>query len=214
VVFLFLDYSVKCEPLYILFTFPADRSGGPKHVDFGGVKTVVEAIKAQKTENSHEGPNLILPKLVLISSLGVTRPYWPIYIMLNTLGGRVMHYKLRGEDYVREHCASDGIDYTIIRPGRLVLKEKNPQLEGSDLVASQGDKITGQILRPDVAAVAIYCALNREASTKSTFELVSAVSVSEPEHRENVANAEGHGRDWGQLTSHLKSDFQIISPTI
>lgn len=174
---------------------------------------MVEAIKALKAEQLQESAEAV-PKLVLISSLGVTRPYWPIYIMLNTFGGRVMHYKLMGEDYAREHCANNDIDYTIIRPGRLVLAEKNPQLEGSDLVADQGDKVTGQILRADVAAVAIHCALNRQAATKATFELVSTVSITEPEHRENVAKAEGRGRDWSKLVEHLKSDFQIVSPTL
>jgi nucleoside-diphosphate-sugar epimerase len=176
-------------------------------VDYGGARNVAEAMAALKKANPLEP----VPKLVLISSLGVTRPYWPITIMLNTFGGRVMTYKLRGEDAVRERCTAEGLDYTIIRPGRLVPLEKHPQLAGGDLVTDQGDKVTGQILRSDLAAVGIHCALNRDAALKSTFELVSADSITEPEHRETVAKAEGRGRSWATLVASLKSDFQVAT---
>ena len=181
-----------------------DRAGGPKHVDFGGVVTLIEAIKQLKTENE------LAPKLVLNSSLGVTRPYWPIYIMLNTLGGRVMSYKLKGEDALR--AAGSEIDYTIIRPGRLVPSEKNPQLKGSELIADQGDKITGQILREDVVRVALHAAINRESGNKTTFELISAQSGVEikEEHRQNVENAPSKSKDPVDLLSNLKTDMQLI----
>ena len=184
--------------------FFLDRAGGPKHVDFGGVVTLIEAIKQLKTENE------LAPKLVLNSSLGVTRPYWPIYIMLNTLGGRVMSYKLKGEDALR--AAGSEIDYTIIRPGRLVPSEKNPQLKGSELIADQGDKITGQILREDVVRVALHAAINRESGNKTTFELISAQSGVEikEEHRQNVENAPSKSKDPVDLLSNLKTDMQLI----
>ena len=191
----------NCFHLIFLFL---DRAGGPKHVDFGGVVTLIEAIKQLKTENE------LAPKLVLNSSLGVTRPYWPIYIMLNTLGGRVMSYKLKGEDALR--AAGSEIDYTIIRPGRLVPSEKNPQLKGSELIADQGDKITGQILREDVVRVALHAAINRESGNKTTFELISAQSGVEikEEHRQNVENAPSKSKDPVDLLSNLKTDMQLI----
>lgn len=187
------------------FLFLIDRTGGPKHVDFGGVVAAVEAIKQLKTES-----NGTAPKLVLISSLGVTRPYWPIYIMLNTLGGRVMSYKLKGEDHLR--AAGSEIDYTIIRPGRLVPSEKNPQLKNSELVVDQGDKITGQILREDVARVAFHAAINRNSGNKSTFELISGQSGTEikEEHRQNVDKASSRSKDPENLLTNLKTDLQLI----
>lgn len=165
---------------------------------------VIEAIKQIKLESGHE------PKLVLISSLGVTRPYWPIYIMLNTFGGRVMSYKLKGEDCLRS--AGSDIDYTIIRPGRLVPSEKNPQLKDGDLVVDQGDKITGQILREDAARVALHVAINRETANKTTFELISSQSGAEikEEHRQTVEKATAKSKDCAVLLSNLKTDFQLI----
>lgn len=203
--FHFWVFSVKEHTFYICFiSFSLDRAGGPKHVDFGGVVALIEAVKQLKTEGE------LVPKIVLISSLGVTRPYWPIYIMLNTLGGRVMHYKLKGEDALR--AAGSEIDYTIIRPGRLVPSDKNPQLKDSELVADQGDKITGQILREDVVRVALHTAINRESGNKCTFELISAQSGSETkeEHRQNVENAPCKSKDPVSLVSNLKTDLQLI----
>lgn len=140
----------------------------------------------------------------------MTRPYWPIYFMLNTLGGRVMSYKLKGEDCLR--AAGSEIDYTIIRPGRLVPSEKNPQLKDSELVADQGDKITGQILREDVAKVALYAAINRTAANKTTFELISGQSGTEvkEEHRQNVEKASSRSKDPENLLANLKTDMQLI----
>lgn len=203
--FHFWVFSVKESRFRICFiSFSLDRAGGPKHVDFGGVVALIEAVKQLKTEGE------LVPKIVLISSLGVTRPYWPIYIMLNTLGGRVMHYKLKGEDALR--AAGSEIDYTIIRPGRLVPSDKNPQLKDSELVADQGDKITGQILREDVVRVALHTAINRESGNKCTFELISAQSGSETkeEHRQNVENAPCKSKDPALLVSNLKTDLQLI----
>lgn len=130
--------------------------------------------------------------------------------MLNTLGGRVMSYKLKGEDCLR--AAGSEIDYTIIRPGRLVPSEKNPQLKNSELVVDQGDKITGQILREDVARIALYAAINRASGNKTTFELISSKSGTEikEEHLKNVDNAASRSKDPETLLFNLKTDLQLI----
>lgn len=129
--------------------------------------------------------------------------------MLNTFGGRVMTYKLRGEDMIR--AAASDINYTIIRPGRLVPEEKYPKLKDSELIIDQGDKITGQILREDVARVAVFSAIHRDTANKCTLELISAESGKETreEHRSNVDNAQFRGKDCFKLMSGLKSDLQL-----
>lgn len=121
-----------------------------------------------------------------------------------------MSYKLKGEDFVR--AAGSEIDYTIIRPGRLVPSEKNPNLKDSELVADQGDKITGQILREDVAKVAFYAAINRESANKTTLELISYQSGNETkeEHRQNLEKAISKSKNPEVLLSNLKTDMQII----
>lgn len=191
--------------------FILDRSGGPRHVDYGGVVAAVEALKQLKLEYDGDVTSQLVPKMVLISSLGVTRPYWPIYIMLNTLGGRVMTYKLRGEAYLR--AAASDLDYSIIRPGRLVPVEKYPRLKDSELVVDQGDKITGQILREDVARVALHAAINRSVTNKTTFELISGQSGEEikEEHRQNVQKALSKSQNCqALLENNLKTDLQVI----
>ena len=121
-----------------------------------------------------------------------------------------MTYKLRGEDVVRS--AGTEIDYTVIRPGRLVPSEKNIQLKDGELVVDQGDKITGQILREDVARVALHAALNREIGNKTTFEIISSQSGTEvkEDHLKNVEKASSRSKDPTLLLSNLKTDLQLI----
>ena len=121
-----------------------------------------------------------------------------------------MSYKLKGEEALR----SSGLPaYTIIRPGRLMPdSDANAHLKDSELIASQGDIITGQILRADVARVAIHAALmGTEGVNKCTFELISAASRNiESAHEGNVARAAGKSKDLAELCSNLKSDLQLI----
>jgi len=57
---------------------------------------------------------------VVVSSLAVTRPWFPIAIILNSLISTVLAYKLESERYIRE----SGLEYTIIRPGGLIDRSK------------------------------------------------------------------------------------------
>ncbi len=120
-----------------------------------------------------------------------------------------MTYKLRGEEELR----SSGLpQYCIIRPGRLMPDNSaNSHLKGTELIAAQGDKITGQILREDVAKVAIYAALSgSEVANKCTFEVISGASKNiESGHEGNVAGAPGRSKDCKELLKELKSDLQL-----
>lgn len=130
--------------------------------------------------------------------------------MLNTFGGRVMSYKLKGEEALR---ASGLPRYTIIRPGRLMPDNPaNSHLKDSELLVSQGDVITGQLLREDVARVAVHVAVNADAANKCTFELISAASKNiESGHERNVAQAVRSKECSELLFKDLKSDLQVVA---
>lgn len=64
----------------------------------------------QKLKSTNQAKNI--EKFILISSFGVTRPWFPVTIILNAIVGMIMKWKLYGENELRE----SGIPYLIIRP--------------------------------------------------------------------------------------------------
>jgi len=122
-------------------------SNSPEHVDYEGVRNLVEVAHAAKVE-----------LFVLVSSCAVTKPDHP----LNKFG-QVLTWKLKGEDTLR----ASGLTYTIVRPGGLT----NEPGRQSALVFDQGDRISGMISRADVAEVCIQ-ALHQPDARNTTFEVV------------------------------------------
>jgi len=122
-------------------------SNNPEHVDYQGVRNLVEAARAAKVEH-----------FVLVSSCSVTKPDHP----LNKFG-QVLTWKLKGEDALR----ASGLTYTIVRPGGLT-DEPGGQ---AALIFDQGDRISGMISRADVAEVCIQ-ALQQPNARNATFEVV------------------------------------------
>ncbi|MQL75428.1 hypothetical protein Taro_007831 [Colocasia esculenta] len=123
----------------------------------------------------------ITPRLVHVSSAGVTRPErpgldlskQPPAVRLNKELGSILTFKLKGEDVVRE----SGIPYMIVRPCALT-----EEPAGADLIFDQGDNITeklGKISREEVARICI-AALGSSYACDKTFEVKSTVPFSEP----------------------------------
>jgi uncharacterized protein YbjT (DUF2867 family) len=119
----------------------------PEHVDYEGVRNLVEAARVAHVE-----------RFVLVSSIAVTKPDHP----LNAFG-KVLTWKLKGEESLR----SSGLAYTIVRPGGLT--DEPGGYHG--LKIDQGDRIMGRISRADVAEVCIQ-ALRQPATCNATFEVV------------------------------------------
>ncbi|XP_057816930.2 uncharacterized protein LOC131030220 isoform X2 [Cryptomeria japonica] len=135
---------------------PGLSESTPKHIDFLGVKKLSEA-----------AASAMVPKFVLVSSLGVTRPWFVVSILLNAFMGRVLVWKLKGEKALRgAYKKSKNIDYYIVRPGGLTNKEGGKH----GLIVDQGDKGSGMITRQDVATVAIAC-VDGACTPNSTFEI-------------------------------------------
>lgn len=124
---------------------------------------------------SNEGSEGVLPKVVMLSSAGVTRPDWsdekklalegsagiPI-VRLNPFG--ILGVKKESEEKLR----SCGVDYCIFRPGGL--NDKWPSNQRP--IFSQGDVAVGRINRKDVAKILVDLLSTPEATGK-TFEGVS-----------------------------------------
>jgi len=113
-----------------------------------------------------------LPKVIMLSSAGVTRPSWseekkqmfpgsaeiPI-VRLNPFG--ILDIKAESEENLRQ----SGVEYCIFRPAGL--NDKWPAK--SRPVFSQGDVAVGRIHRADVATILVDCLAEPEAAGK-TFE--------------------------------------------
>ncbi len=166
----------------MLSKFEYDGELNPKFQP-GLFQLEVESIKAYGGET--------LPKFVMVSSAGVTRPgrpginleEEPPAVRLNDQLGGILTWKLRGEEVVRQ----SRIPYTIIRPCALT-----EEAGGKALIFDQGDNIKGKVSREDVAELCVY-SLEQPKACNVTFE------VKESENGEAAKN-------WESLFSSLKSD--------
>lgn len=164
-----------------IFGYATNKQGS---IDAVGLPALGEALSKspKRTLMSGSDKSAPLPKVVMLSSAGVTRPDWsdekksalegcagiPI-VRLNPFG--ILGVKKQSEEELR-NC---GTEYTIFRPGGL--NDKWPK--NSRPVFSQGDVAVGRINREDVASILVDLLVTPEATGK-TFEGVS------------VANSEGY----------------------
>ena len=112
-----------------------------------------------------------VPRLVVVSSGGVSKPSSAVYIFLNLAANGIMDAKIAGEDAVRRLYAAPGlaeknIGYTVVRPGGLL---RDPGMGVSSVELNQGDTKSGRINRADVAAICIE-SLESKAAFDTTFE--------------------------------------------
>ncbi|NDJ62089.1 MAG: SDR family oxidoreductase [Chloroflexi bacterium] len=121
----------------------------PQHVDYEGVCNLVTASVKAGVE-----------RFVLVSTMRVTDPNHP----LNEFG-RVLDWKLKGENVLRE----SGLNYTIVRPGGLT--DDPGACKGLRL--GQGDAMrTGLITRSDVAEICLRV-LDIPTTYNATFEVIN-----------------------------------------
>eukprot|EP00188_Purpureofilum_apyrenoidigerum_P006392 Plantae.Rhodophyta-Purpureofilum_apyrenoidigerum.ctg9887.p1 GENE.Plantae.Rhodophyta-Purpureofilum_apyrenoidigerum.ctg9887~~Plantae.Rhodophyta-Purpureofilum_apyrenoidigerum.ctg9887.p1 ORF type:complete len:529 (-),score=109.50 Plantae.Rhodophyta-Purpureofilum_apyrenoidigerum.ctg9887:234-1763(-) len=111
------------------------------------------------------------PKILHVSSAGVTRVLRkdefpnlenePPAVRMNKMLGRVLEWKLAGEDVIR----ASGVPYVIIRPCALTEEPATNSLQ-----FDQGDTLKGQIPREDVAKL-IVDILEKGSKSNVTFEV-------------------------------------------
>lgn len=149
-----------------------DPENKPEYIDYGGVKTLVEAAKAAGVK-----------QFVLVSSVGVTHPDHP----LNKMFDNIMTWKLKGEDALR----ASGVPYTVVRPGGL----RNAPAGQNALATTQGDPAgaNGSISRADVAAVCV-AALGNKTALGKTFEVVGTAGTPPADWNAFFAGLKADGR--------------------
>lgn len=122
-----------------------------------------------------EGEEVVIPRLVLVGSAGVTRVLrlnefdlekQPPAVRMNDMLGRILEWKLAGEDVIRR----SGVPYTIFRPCALTEKEA---VGVERLKFEQGDRMTGQVSREDLAPLLVKALKNKNLVNK-TVEVASA----------------------------------------
>jgi uncharacterized protein YbjT (DUF2867 family) len=125
---------------------PGSSAERKRTMDFGGAVKLIDAAKA-------EG----ISRYLIVSSIGAGDP--------PASGGDVFGEYLRAKGAADQALANSGLDYTIVRPGRLTDEPPTGHVE-------LGDEIDGEIPRADVAAV-LAASLVGDNTVGKTFGLVS-----------------------------------------
>lgn len=115
--------------------------------------------------------NVPLPRIIQVSSAGVTRPQQasldlkgqPLAVQYNEQLGGILTWKLAAENLLRQ----SGLPYTIVRPCGLT-----DQPGGKDLRLDQGDRLTGSLSREDLAAFLVSL-LNLPVACYRTVEVAA-----------------------------------------
>jgi len=164
----------------MLSKFEYDGALNPKFTP-GIFQLELESVKAYGGQT--------LPRFVMVSSAGVTRPgrpginleEEPPAVRMNDMLGGILTWKLKGEDCVR----SSGIPYTVVRPCALT-----EEPGGKALIFEQGDNIRGKVSREDIAELCVQ-ALEQPQACNVTFEVKEEENGSSP-------------RDWQGVFSGVK----------
>lgn len=140
-------------------------SAGPFHLQ-------LDTVYAYNVGNVSSRQRPTFPKFVHIGSGGCTRVLRKDFpksddipaVQMNEMLGRILEWKLAGEDVIRSSLAEYG--YTIIRP--CAMTETDPAGLAS-LDIAQGDNITGRVSRDDVARLVVEVLYSHCAN--KTFEV-------------------------------------------
>ena len=151
-----------------------------RSIDVAGIQAIVNCFTGNEPSSSVNGAgsssssSTQLPKIIMLSSAGVTRTIWddetkqkfigaadiPI-VRLNPFG--ILDIKRESEETLRQ----SGVPYCIVRP--CGLNDNWPA--GSRPIFSQGDVACGRVNRADVASVVVDALTTPEATGK-TFEMM------------------------------------------
>lgn len=206
-----LKSAIKSSKACVFAASASKEGGSPQQIDKNALIQIAKLCIELK-----------VPRLVIISSGAVSKPFSPVYLFLNIFGG-IMKAKIEGENEVRRLYSSDDalskkLSYTIIRPGGLT--EDGPRgVEAVEL--NQGDDRSGRISRWDVAAVAVECISSKDAADvtlecyySDTSQPLANVGLSNILKRKTkttervLTGRERRGRNWVELFKGLSSDIR------
>jgi len=173
-----------------------------RSIDSIGLPLVAKALK--KEQQQQQGSDDVdkindLPKLIMCSSAGVTRPTWdeakqkqfpgaadiPI-VRLNPFG--ILDIKRESEEKIRQNGGI--IPYCIVRP--CGLNDSWPK--GSRPIVSQGDVAVGRINRQDVATLLVDL-LSEPDATYKTFEVIGLCNYPKGSKQSMTASLQRFRRD-------------------
>lgn len=139
------------------------RRDTPPYVDYQGC---VDLAKVCVESN--------VKQYIIISSCAVSRSMFTSvpYLLLNTLFGRIMHWKFRAEQETKKICENTSTSYTIIRPGGLT---DAPVAKPNELQILTGDLQSKSISRKSVAEI-VASAVGNTLTFNQTFECVGGGS--------------------------------------
>jgi len=164
---------------------------GENTIDYIGLLALANAVEDNSIKNGNvggqeDGTGGVGPKIIMLSSAGVTRPSWsdskkerfegcadiPI-VRLNPFD--ILNIKAKSEQKLRE----SGVSYTVVRPTGL--KDGDDWFSGSNArpIVSQGDVAVGRIHRDDVASLLLSCIDSKDVIGK-TWEVFSLAGYQPP----------------------------------
>lgn len=179
----------------VIFAASASNKGGTaQQVDYQGVVNVaMECIR------------LKIPKLIVISSGALTRPDSLGFKFTNIFGG-ILSYKLQGENMLRqlyEERNDPKLSYIIVRPGGLL---DGQPVGPSKIELNQGDTISGEVYRSDVADCIVNAALSDTIPHNIVFEIYEAGKSGPLESRFSPKSGyEVRGTEYNAMFQQLKS---------
>ncbi|KAA6419910.1 MAG: hypothetical protein FRX49_10100 [Trebouxia sp. A1-2] len=154
-----LPAAMKGCDFVVCATGSTDRLNpfGPFNVDYQGTKNLIAAATQAKVK-----------KFVLVTSIGTDDPLFPLNLFFG-----VLFFKKRAE----EELQRSGIDYTIVRPGKLNAvpdrqREGGIVMAGPDTFGLPPRRSPGSILRRQVAEICVD-ALSAPAATNKVVEVVA-----------------------------------------
>lgn len=156
--------------------FPSPRwKGGntPDAVDRKGVQNILQALTAKPRKKP-------VKKVVFLSSVGTLRTKQLPFSILNAFG--VLDAKRDSEELLKSMAATEGFDYLIVRPGRLVggpwtntdVSNLLKVEEGTRkrVVVAKGDGLNGDAARISVAELVVR-ALDRPEAMNQELSLIN-----------------------------------------
>jgi uncharacterized protein YbjT (DUF2867 family) len=126
---------------------PGSGAARKRTVDLGGALKSIEAAKASGVD-----------RFVIVSSMGADNP---------PPGDEVFAVYLRAKADADRAVADSGLEYTIVRPGRLTDAPGTGRIEAAEHLGRRGE-----IPRDDVGAV-LVATLDEPATVRRTFEVLS-----------------------------------------
>lgn len=189
-----LEAALSGASVVVFAASASSKGGNAKQVDYQGVENVAK-----------ECIRLKVPRLVVISSGAVTKPDSLGFKITNLFGG-IMDLKLKGENSMKQLYAANGdssLSYAVIRPGGLL---DNAKVGAASIELNQGDTISGEVNRADVADCAANAAVSKTLPPAVTFEVYEAGKSGPLEGRyPSKSGYERNGGDYDTLFKGLKS---------